>query len=240
MNVKTSTYFIFIDGTGQLKSDTKEIELNEELQHLKRKEKPRKKSLYLRTEEFVKKLNRKIDYYIKNKAFINNKDYILSKRLKSESNKYEKIEKEKKKEKEKIERNIFSSYIRKLEPYEIFLNNFEKEEERKRKKKENEEFFEKQKKLLNDNQDLRNKLRYYDFSKQLSRDQLFRNGLYNKNYLPNLTKQIIREKNNYEDYLFLNDKKNLCSKVNIGERIKYSKYNDQKKDILSELIKYYK
>jgi hypothetical protein len=79
MNVKTSTYFIFIDGTGQLKSDTKEIELNEELQHLKRKEKPRKKSLYLRTEEFVKKLNRKIDYYIKNKGYIKSKEFNIPK-----------------------------------------------------------------------------------------------------------------------------------------------------------------
>ena len=43
MNVKTSTYYIFIDGTGQLKSDLKEIELNDELKHLKRKEKSKKK-----------------------------------------------------------------------------------------------------------------------------------------------------------------------------------------------------
>ena len=100
--------------------------------------------------------------------------------------------------------------------------------------------FNSQRRIKSDNIDLRNKLRYYDFSKQLSRDQLFRNGLYNKNYLPNLTKQIIREKNNYEDYLFLNDKKNLCSKVNIEEKIKYGKFNDKKKDILNELIKYYK
>ena len=131
MNVKTSTYYVFIDGTGQLKLDSKEIELNEDLQHLKRKEKPRKKSLYLRTEEFVEKLNRKIDYYIKNKGYIKSKEFNIPKTSNSESIKFEKKEKEK----EKIKRNIYSSYTRKLQNYEIFLNNFEKEEEKKRKKK---------------------------------------------------------------------------------------------------------
>jgi hypothetical protein len=236
MNVKTSTYYVFIDGTGQLKLDSKEIELNEDLQHLKRKEKPRKKSLYLRTEEFVEKLNRKIDYYIKNKGYIKSKEFNIPKTSNSESIKFEKKEKEK----EKIKRNIYSSYTRKLQPYEIFLNNFEKEEEKKRKKKENKEFIERQKKILNYNKDLRNKLRYYDFSKQLSREQLYNGGLYHKNLLPNLTKQILRENTNYENYLSLNNKKNLCSKVNIEEKIKYGKFNDKKKDILNELIKYYK
>ena len=109
MNVKTSTYYVFIDGTGQLKLDSKEIELNEDLQHLKRKEKQRKKSLYLRTEEFVEKLNRKIDYYIKNKGYIKSKEFNIPKTSNSESIKFEKKEKEK----EKIKRNINSSYSRK-------------------------------------------------------------------------------------------------------------------------------
>ena len=236
MDVETSTYYVFIDGTGQIKSDLKKIELNDELKHLKRKEKSKRKSLYLRSEEFLNKFNKKVDYFIKNQLIIKNKkSFFEPEKLNMEPTYVDKNQ-------------LFKTYInnysklnkKQLFPYKTLLTEFQKEEEIERKKKEDKEFYNSQKRIKSDNLDLRNKLRYYDFSKQLSRDQLFRNGIYNKNYLPNLTKQIIREKNNYEDYLFLNDKKNLCSKVNIGERIKYSKYNDQKKDILSELIKYYK
>ena len=236
MDVETSTYYVFIDGTGQIKSDLKKIELNDELKHLKRKEKSKRKSLYLRSEEFLNKFNKKVDYFIKNQLIIKNKkSFFEPEKLNMETTYVDKNQ-------------LFKTYInnysklnkKQLFPYKTLLTEFEKEEELEKKKKEEKEFYNSQRRIKSDNIDLRNKLRYYDFSKQLSRDQLFRNGIYNKNYLPNLTKQIIREKNNYEDYLFLNDKKNLCSKVNIGERIKYSKYNDQKKDILSELIKYYK
>jgi hypothetical protein len=66
MDVETSTYYVFIDGTGQIKSDLKKIELNDELKHLKRKEKSKRKSLYLRSEEFLNKFNKKVDYFIKN------------------------------------------------------------------------------------------------------------------------------------------------------------------------------
>ena len=236
MDVETSTYYVFIDGTGQIKSDLKKIELNDELKHLKRKEKSKRKSLYLRSEEFLNKFNKKVDYFIKNQLIIKNKkSFFEPEKLNMETTYVDKNQ-------------LFKTYInnysklnkKQLFPYKTLLTEFEKEEELEKKKKEEKEFYNSQRRIKSDNIDLRNKLRYYDFSKQLSREQLYNGGLYHKNLLPNLTKQILRENTNYENYLSLNNKKNLCSKVNIEEKIKYGKFNDKKKDILNELIKYYK
>ena len=128
MNVKTSTYYIFIDGTAQLKADTKEIELNNELKYLKRKEIPKKKSLYIRTEEFVKKLNRKMNFYLKNKIDINKINIFTPKKLNSEI-KYIL----KKPIKKDIKKNFSSDgKMKTLQPYKIFINDFEKEKQLKR------------------------------------------------------------------------------------------------------------
>ena len=131
MNVKTSTYYIFIDGTAQLKGDTKEIELNNDLKYLKRKEIQKKKSLYIRTEEFVKKLNRKMNFYLKNKIDINKINIFNQKKLHTEI-KYilkKPIEKE-------INNFSDDNKFKKLQPYQIFINDFEKEKELKKRKKE--------------------------------------------------------------------------------------------------------
>ena len=121
MNVKTSTYYIFIDGTAQLKADTKEIELNNELKYLKRKEIPKKKSLYIRTEQLVKQLNRKMNFRLKNKIDINKINFFNQKKLHTEI-KYilkKPIEKE-------INNFSDDNKYKKLQPYKIYINNNKK------------------------------------------------------------------------------------------------------------------
>ena len=234
MNVKTSTYYIFIDGTAQLKADTKEIELNNELKYLKRKEIPKKKSLYIRTEEFVKKLNRKMNFYLKNKIDINKINIFNPKKLNSEI-KYI-LKKPIKKE---IKNFSSDCKNKKLQPYEIFMNDFEKEKELKRKKTEEKMYIENLKKKSTSQVDLRNKLRYYDFSKQLSRNQ-FHDKIDEKRKLPILTQEIFNEKTEEFNIISNTEKEYLCTKINLKEKIKYSKYKDKKNDILKELNKHYK
>ena len=234
MNVKTSTYYIFIDGTAQLKADTKEIELNNELKYLKRKEIPKKKSLYIRTEEFVKKLNRKMNFYLKNKIDINKLNTLNTIKLHSEI-KYI-LKKPIKKE---IKNFSSDCKNKKLQPYEIFMNDFEKEKELKRKKTEEKMYIENLKKKSTSQVDLRNKLRYYDFSKQLSRNQLHDKND-EKRKLPLLTQEIFNEKTEEFNIISNTEKEYLCTKINLKEKIKYSKYKDKKNDILKELNKHYK
>ena len=234
MNVKTSTYYIFIDGTAQLKGDTKEIELNNDLKYLKRKEIQKKKSLYIRTEEFVKKLNRKMNFYLKNKIDINKLNTLNPIKLHSEI-KYI-LKKPIKKE---IKNFSSDCKNKKLQPYEIFMNDFEKEKELKRKKTEEKMYIENLKKKSTSQVDLRNKLRYYDFSKQLSRNQLHDKND-EKRKLPLLTQEIFNEKTEEFNIISNTEKEFLCSKINLKEKIKYSKYKDKKNDIFNELHKYYK
>ena len=234
MNVKTSTYYIFIDGTAHLKRDIKEIELNKDLKYLKRKEIPKKKSLYIRTEEFVKKLNKKMNFYLKNKSDINKLNTLNPIKLHSEI-KYI-LKKPIKKE---IKNFSSDCKNKKLQPYEIFMNDFEKEKELKRKKTEEKMYIENLKKKSTSQVDLRNKLRYYDFSKQLSRNQ-FHDKIDEKRKLPILTQEIFNEKTEEFNIISNTEKEYLCSKINLKEKIKYSKYKDKKNDIFNELHKYYK
>jgi len=234
MNVKTSTYYIFIDGTAQLKADTKEIELNNELKYLKRKEIPKKKSLYIRTEQLVKQLNRKMNFGLKNKIDINKINIFNQKKLHTEI-KYilkKPIEKE-------INNFSDDNKFKKLQPYQIFINDFEKEKELKKRKIEEKIYIENLKKKSMSQVDLRNKLRYYDFSKQLSRNQLY-DKFDEKKMLPILTQDIFNEKTEEFNIISNTEKEYLCTKINLKEKIKYSKYKDKKNDILKELNKHYK
>ena len=236
MKVETSTYYIFIDGTGQLKSDIKEIELNDDLKHLKRKEKTKRKSLYLRSEEFLNKFNKKVDYFIKNQLIIKNKrSFFEPEKLNMETTYVDKNQVF------KTFRNTYTKLNQKqLFPYQTLLTEFKKEEEYERKKKEDREFYKSQKRIKSDNLDLSNKLRYYDFSKQLSREQLTNKGYHLIDLLPIKTQEILKEKDNFGWHFLNTHRAFLCSQVSIGEKIKYSKYADRKKQIFSELNRHYK
>ena len=234
MNVKTSTYYIFIDGTAQLKGDTKEIELNNDLKYLKRKEIQKKKSLYIRTEEFVKKLNRKMNFYLKNKIDINKINIFNPKKLNSEI-KYIL----KKPIKKDIKKNFSSDgKMKTLQPYKIFINDFEKEKQLKRRTIEEKINIEKLKKKSTSQADIRNKLRNYDFSKQLSRNQFY-DKIDEKKMLPILTQEIFNEKTEELNIISNTEKEFLCTKINLKEKLKYSKYNDKTNEIFNELNKHY-
>ena len=236
MDVETSTYYVFIDGTGQIKSDLKKIELNDELKHLKRKEKSKRKSLYLRSEEFLNKFNKKVDYFIKNQLIIKNKkSFFEPEQLNMETTYVDKNQ-------------LFKTYInnysklnkKQLFPYKTLLTEFEKEEELEKKKKEEKEFYNSQRRIKSDNIDLRNKLRYYDFSKQLSREQLTNKGSHLIDLLPIKTEEVLKEKNDFGWHYRNSHRAYLCSNITIDEKIKYSKYADRKRQIFAELNKHYK
>ena len=58
--------------------------------------------------------------------------------------------------------------------------------------------------------------------------------------LPILTQEIFNEKTEELNIISNTEKEFLCTKINLKEKLKYSKYNDKTNEIFNELNKHYK